>query len=128
MDDSLARLAAAKYLLVTTFRKDGTPVPTPVWVGRDGDALFFWSARGAGKVKRLRRDPAVELTECDFRGNPSGSTVKATATLMDPEATNRARKSLARKYGVMGFLTVFGSRVRRGKDGSVCFAVTELRD
>jgi PPOX class probable F420-dependent enzyme len=127
VDPSLARLADGKYVLVTTFRKDGTPVPTPVWVGRDGDALVFFSAPDAGKVKRLRRDNSVELTECSFNGTPTGETVKATADLLDAAGADRARKAIARKYGLMGRLTMFGSRIRRGKNGTACYAVTSIR-
>jgi PPOX class probable F420-dependent enzyme len=128
VDTELARLADSKYLLVTTFRKDGTSVPTPVWVGRDGDTLVFWSAKTAGKVKRLRRDSSVELAECDFRGKPRGATVRATAELLGTEDADRARKLLARKYGVIGHLTFLGSRLRRGRDGTVCFAVASTLD
>jgi uncharacterized protein len=124
MDAELARLADSKYLLVTTFRKDGTAVPTPVWVGRDGEALVFWSAKDAGKVKRLRRDNSVELAECDFRGRPQGETVKAKAELLSSEDANRVKKLMARKYGFIGHLTFLGSRLRRGREGTVCFVVS----
>jgi PPOX class probable F420-dependent enzyme len=124
VDAELARLADGKYLLVTTFRKDGTPVSTPVWVDRDGEALVFWTAKGTGKVKRLRRDNSVELAECDIKGTPKGAVVKATAELLDSAATERVRKSFARKYGLIARLTFLGSRVRRGRDGTVCFAVS----
>jgi PPOX class probable F420-dependent enzyme len=124
VDPALARLADGKYVLVTTFRKNGTPVPTPVWAGRDGDALVFFSAPDAGKVKRLRRDNSVELTECSFNGTPTGETVKATADLLDAAGADRARKAIARKYGLIGRLTMLGSRLRRGRNGSVCYAVT----
>jgi uncharacterized protein len=124
VDPALARLADGKYVLVTTFRKNGTPVPTPVWAGRDGDALVFFSAPDAGKVKRLRRDNSVELTECSFNGTPTGETVKATADLLDAAGADRARKAIARKYGLIGRLTMLGSRLRRGRNGSVCYAIT----
>jgi uncharacterized protein len=124
VDAELARLAESKYLLVTTFRKDGTAVPTPVWAGRDGDALVFWSAKSAGKVKRLRRNSSVDLAECDFGGRPTGAVVKGTAELLDSEGADRVRKLLARKYGLIGQLTFLGSRLRRGRDGTVRFAVS----
>ena len=57
MDDALRdRLGAGKYLLLTSYRKNGTPVATPVWVVRDGEHLAIWTERHAGKVKRIRRD------------------------------------------------------------------------
>jgi PPOX class probable F420-dependent enzyme len=127
VDAELARLANSKYLLLTTFRKDGTGVSTPVWVGQDGDALVFWSAVDTGKVRRLRRDDRVELAECDFHGKPSGASVKATAETLSSDDAARVRRMLARKYGLVGHLTFLGSRLRRGRDGTVCFAVTSTR-
>lgn len=120
----LDRLGAGKYLLVTTFRKNGTPVPTPVWVARDGERLLFWTVTDSGKVKRIRRSGAVEVGECDMRGNPKGPSVAGTATLLDADDTERARKLIARKYGLLGQLTMMGSRIRRGRTGTVGVAVT----
>src|SRR3954464_1267787 len=68
-------LGEGKYLLLTTFRKDGRAVPTPVWVVRDGERLVAWSAMDSGKVKRIRRDGAVEVGPCDVRGRPTGESV-----------------------------------------------------
>jgi hypothetical protein len=53
-------LAGEQFVSVTTFRRDGTPVPTPVWIAQDGDALVVTTPAGTGKVKRLRHDPRVE--------------------------------------------------------------------
>jgi PPOX class probable F420-dependent enzyme len=120
----LDRLGAGKYLLVTTFRKNGTPVPTPVWVARDGERLVFWTVTDSGKVKRIRRNGAVEVGECDMRGNPTGSSIPGTATLLDADGSEQARKLIARKYGVIGQVIMMGSRIRRGRTGTVGVAVT----
>nr|WP_243704879.1 pyridoxamine 5'-phosphate oxidase family protein [Micromonospora sp. KC723] len=45
----LDRLAAEKYILLATFRRDGHAVPAPVWVVRDGDTLAVWTAAGSGR-------------------------------------------------------------------------------
>ncbi|MFD5542923.1 PPOX class F420-dependent oxidoreductase [Streptomyces sp. NPDC127079] len=128
MDDTtgtaLDRLGAGKYLLVTSYRKDGTPVPTPVWVVRDGDTLGVWTAADSWKVKRIRRRPDVLVGPCDLRGRPTGDPVQATAELADPATTARYRDLVARKYGVTGRLTLLGSRLRRGRDGTVGIRVT----
>jgi uncharacterized protein len=118
------RLGRGSYLLVTTFRKDGTPVPTPVWVGRDGDELIVWTRTTAGKVKRIRNNPVVELTECDLRGKPRGETVKGTARILDAAGTERGRRTVRKKYGIAGFVTIASSKVFRGKEGTVCLAIT----
>ncbi|PZG94467.1 PPOX class F420-dependent oxidoreductase [Streptomyces sp. NTH33] len=125
MDDTLVeRLGAGKYLLVTTYRRNGTPVATPVWVVRDGAALGVWTAADSGKVKRIRNRADVLVGPCDLRGNPTGEQVAATARICDPATTARYRDLIARKYGVLGRLTLLGSRLRRGVDGTVGIRVT----
>jgi PPOX class probable F420-dependent enzyme len=120
----IERLGRGSYLLVTTFRKDGTPVPTPVWVGRDGDELIVWTQTAAGKVKRVRNNPTVELAECGPRGQPRGETVKGTARILDADDTERGRRVLRKKYGIAGQVVIGSSKLFRGRDGTVCLAIS----
>jgi len=122
--DEITRLATSRYLLVTTFRKDGRPVPTPVWAARDGDSLLVGSAADAGKVKRIRRDGAVRLAPCTVRGVPTGAEVPASAVLLDADGSERARRLIARRYGLVGQLAMLGSRLRRGRHGTVGIRLT----
>jgi len=125
MDDtSLDRLGAGKYLLITSYRGNGTGVPTPVWVVRDGDALGVWTAADSWKVKRIRARADVLVGPCDLRGRPTGDQVPATAEIADEETSARYRRLIARKYGVMGRLTLLGSRLRRGVKGTVGVRIT----
>ncbi|MFI8529224.1 PPOX class F420-dependent oxidoreductase [Streptomyces aquilus] len=123
-DTPLERLAAGKYLLITSYRKNGTPVPTPVWVVRDGDALGVWTVADSWKVKRIRNRADVLVGPCDLRGNPTGDPVPATAEICDAGTSARYRTLIARKYGVMGRLSLLGSRLRRGVDGTVGLRIT----
>lgn len=120
----LDRLAAEKYVLLTTFRRDGRAVPTPVWVVRDTDALAVWTVADSGKVKRIRRDGTVTVAPCDVRGNPHGPAVPGYATVCDPDATRRVRGLLKQKYRLIGRLSLLGSRLRRGERGTVGIRVT----
>ena len=123
-EPSAQRLADAQYVLLTTFRKDGTPVPTPVWAaGLDDGRLGVWTVTDSGKVKRIRRSGAVEVAECDRRGRPLGPAVPATAELLDAEGTRRVRRAVARKYGLVGRIAVGSSRLFRGDRGSTGLAV-----
>ncbi|MEU6478705.1 PPOX class F420-dependent oxidoreductase [Streptomyces sp. NPDC047017] len=125
MDETLtARLGAGKYLLVTSYRRDGTPVATPVWVVRDGAALGAWTAAGSWKVKRIRNRADVLAGPCDVRGKPTGEQVPAVAEICDPATTARYRALIARKYGLVGRLTLLGSRLRRGTRGTVGIRIT----
>ncbi|MEU9831852.1 PPOX class F420-dependent oxidoreductase [Streptosporangium sp. NPDC048047] len=125
MDDaSLDRLGTGKYLLVTSYRRNGTPVATPVWVVRDGDALGVWTAADSWKVKRIRARADVLVGPCDLRGNPTGDQVPATAEICDAATTARYRQLIARKYGIIGRLSLLGSRLRRGEAGTLGIRVT----
>ncbi|MFB7734063.1 PPOX class F420-dependent oxidoreductase [Streptomyces sp. NPDC056112] len=125
MDDTLVeRLGAGKYLLVTSYRRNGTPVATPVWVVRDGDALGVWTTTDSWKVKRIRNRADVLVGPCDLRGHPTGEQVEARAEICDADTTARYRGLIARKYGVIGRLTLLGSRLRRGLGGTVGIRVT----
>ena len=110
MASTLDRLAAGKYLSLTTYRRDGTPVATPVWLVRDGDSLLVVTSADAGKAKRLRADDRVLLAPCDMRGNLTGEPVPGTAELLDPEQTARAASLIANRYGLMGRLFMWRSR------------------
>jgi uncharacterized protein len=118
------QLSAGKYLLVTTYRKDGRAVPTPVWVVRDGDALGVWTAVASGKVKRIRNNGGVLVGRCDVRGRPAGDPVPGHAELLDADGTEHYRALIARKYGLVGRLTLWGSRLRRGREGTVGVRIT----
>ncbi|MEW2620366.1 PPOX class F420-dependent oxidoreductase [Streptomyces sp. NPDC048106] len=123
-DSRSARLAAGKYLLITSYRRNGTPVATPVWVVRDGGSLGVWTAADSFKVKRIRNRADILAGPCDLRGNPTGDQLPATAEIADPATTARYRTLIARKYGLLGRLTLLGSRLRRGVDGTVGIRVT----
>ncbi|MEU3287373.1 PPOX class F420-dependent oxidoreductase [Streptomyces longwoodensis] len=125
MDETLLdRLGAGKYLLLTSYRKNGTAVATPVWVVRDGDALGVWTTADSWKVKRIRARPGVLVGPCDLRGHPTGDQLPATAEIVDAATVGRYRQLIARKYGLTGRLTLLGSRLRRGLDGTVGIRVT----
>ncbi|MET7771015.1 PPOX class F420-dependent oxidoreductase [Nocardia sp. NPDC005366] len=124
MTNTLGAIGTADYVLLTTFRKDGTPVGTPLWAVADGDKLFVWTVTDSWKVKRLRRNPAVTVQPCDVRGKPRGEVVEGTGRVLDAEGTQRVRKLLMRKYFILGPLTILGSTLRRGKSGTIGIEIT----
>jgi PPOX class probable F420-dependent enzyme len=97
---SLEELQGARYALLRSFRRDGTPVDTPIWFGLDGDALLFRTKVGP-KTKRLARRPDVELTPCDYRGRvrPGAATTRGYATILSGPDAERANRLLRRRYG-----------------------------
>jgi PPOX class probable F420-dependent enzyme len=104
--DSVGRVtehpaAQSRYIRFTNFRRSGEPVSTPVWIAPFGDDLVFSSSPNAGKVKRLRNDPRIEVASSDVRGRVrSGTPVYAgTARLVAPDEMRAAERALRSKYG-----------------------------
>ena len=92
-----------KYVNLSTQKKDGSFVNTPVWFAQDGDKndFYIFSAGEAGKVKRIRNFPSVKVAICDVRGNLQGEWISAQAELIDEEEFKiRAYKHLHQKYGL----------------------------
>lgn len=121
---TLEQLGAEKYVLLTTFRRDGRAVPTPLWVVPDGAGLAFWTPDGTGKVKRIRNSGRVTVAACDVRGNVRGEAIEAQARIGDHADRRRIGEGLKRKYGLMGRLTLLGSRLRRGENGTLAILVS----
>jgi PPOX class probable F420-dependent enzyme len=96
---SLAGFGSGKRTLLVSYRRDGTPVPTPVWAAPAGGALYVRSERGSGKVKRLRGDARVLIAPCTARGRPLGAPLEATAAVLGPGEELRAEQILAGRYG-----------------------------
>jgi uncharacterized protein len=96
---SVDDILACKRSLLVTYRRDGTPVPTPVWAAVADGLLYVRTERAAGKVKRLRRDPRLLVAACTVRGKPLGAPFEATARLLAPEQEPLAERILAHRYG-----------------------------
>jgi PPOX class probable F420-dependent enzyme len=119
--------ADARYISLTTFRKDGTGVATPVWFAVEGGELLVWTNSDSWKVKRLRNDSRVVVTTCDARGRiaQGAPSAEGTARLLDTAGTGAIRKLLARKYTWQFWLVDWPAMVvRRGKRPQTGIAVT----
>jgi PPOX class probable F420-dependent enzyme len=92
-----AALARERFISITTFKRDGTPVATPVWCAGENGSLLVYSEADSGKVKRIRRDRDISVAPCTARGKPLGPAVQAHATIIDDTA--RVEALLAAKYG-----------------------------
>jgi PPOX class probable F420-dependent enzyme len=116
---ALDTLGSAKYISLTTFRKDGTPVATPVWLVRSGDALSVITDPTSGKAKRLRNNPAVLVSPCDMRGRvkPDAISVAGTATFQDEAQTKATMAAVTAKYGLMGRIITKMNERRARKAG-----------
>jgi len=96
-----------KYMSLTTFRKSGKPVPTPVWFVEKNDKLCVWTQLNSGKVKRLRHDSRVTLAPCTMGGKVIGPTEEGIARIVSPQEKEEVRLLLLAKYGWMQRLFSF---------------------
>ena len=107
-------LSDEKHLRFTTFRRDGTPVSTPVWVVDLGDGqLGFWTSSGSGKAKRLAHTARVTVQPSDARGRPKPGTspIEATARLVEGSDYEAIRKRVVAKYGFLTKITKVAAKV-----------------
>ncbi|KGN42275.1 PPOX class F420-dependent oxidoreductase [Knoellia aerolata] len=102
MSDPTAFLAGQQYVELTTFRRNGTAVPSPVWIAPDGEDLLVVTVDETGKTKRLAHTSRVELRPCDVRGTVAEGAPRfaATATVhRDKAAVARVKRAIGAKYG-----------------------------
>ncbi|AAS03575.1 PPOX class F420-dependent oxidoreductase [Mycobacterium avium subsp. paratuberculosis] len=97
---SFAELHTDRYALLRSFRRDGTPVDTPIWFAVDDDGVLFRTKVGP-KTRRLAAHAGVELAACDYRGRvrPGATTLAGRATILSGADAERANRLLHRRYG-----------------------------
>ncbi len=110
----LAPYQRQRTVLLTTFRKNGTPVGTPVSIAVDGDRAYMRTWDTAGKFKRLRRRADVEVQPSTFRGRPTGPKLRGQIRILDGQGAAVARRLLARKYRLLrGVIVPLMHRLKR---------------
>ena len=115
MAETFDDVARSKYLLLTTFTKDGRPKPTAVWGAPDGDKLLIITDDGSWKAKRIRNTPRVTLAICDPRGKPKSDGIEAVARVLDKSEALAVQRAVNKRYGVLGW--AFGVYMKlRGLD------------
>jgi PPOX class probable F420-dependent enzyme len=110
--------AKFKYVQMLTFRKSGQSVPTPMWYGIDpGGKMYMQTNVAAGKVKRLRNRPEVEICPSTSRGKPLGAIWNGRATVHPPDSpvAEKSLRLLAEHYGWVFRIFYFFLRVFRRK-------------
>lgn len=106
-------LATKRNVLVTTYKRDGTGVATPVNVVVIGDHAYFRTWSTAGKAKRLRRDSRVTIAPSTARGKPTRPAIPAIARLLEPDEVPVVSQALAKKHPILqGRLVPLAHRLR----------------
>ena len=109
-------MARAKYLLLTTFTKDGRPKPTPVWGVPNGDKLLIITDDGSWKTKRIRNTPRVTIQRSRALGQPTGEPVEAVAKVLPKSQTRKVYDAVVKRYWWHAWWFIPHSLVRGGID------------
>ena len=100
MGNHLDQFLDQKYINLETYKKDGTPVRTPVWFVIDNDLIYVITRDTTGKVRRLKNNQDVQIVPCSFKGEPKNGWVKGKVEKIVGEAANKAIKLRKKKYGM----------------------------
>ena len=97
----LTSLENQKYISLTTFRRTGAAVATPVWFVQLQNTLYIYTDATAGKVKRIRNNPQVQLASCTMLGKVKGPLITGVARIVtDPQEQVRAEAAFNAKYWI----------------------------
>ena len=113
----LEAFSRGRFLSVTSFKRDGTGVATPVWFVSDGERLFALTDLRSAKVRRIRRNPRVVIAPCRAGGRLRGEPVDGWAQVQsaEPELEHVQRLLLDRyavSYRIVMLLYRLGRRLR----------------
>ena len=111
MSDRTAVLTA-QYVALTTYRRDGTPVTTPVWAAAEGESLYLFTNANAGKVKRMRNSSRAAIAPCTATGKVTGAQHPAEAFNLASDQMPKVWRLLVKKYGIAARLFVAYDRIR----------------
>lgn len=101
-----------QYMNLTTYRKNGQAMPTPVWFIEEGGRLYLMTQQNAGKVKRIRNNAGVLVGPSDARGKSLGPTMAGTARILADDQAARIEQLLNQKYGLFKRLFDFFGGLR----------------
>ena len=104
MGNHLDQFLDQKYINLETYKKDGTPVRTPVWFVIDNDLIYVITRESTGKVKRLRNNQNVRIVPCSFKGEPKNEWVKGATEKITGDEADKVIKLRKKKYGMFARL------------------------
>ncbi len=104
MGNKLEQFLDQKYINLETYKKDGTPIRTPVWFVIDKNLIYVITRDSTGKVKRLGNNQNVRIVPCSFKGEPKNEWVKGAAEKIRGEEADKVIKLRKKKYGMFARL------------------------
>tara|TARA_B100002049_G_scaffold216685_1_gene182753 strand:- start:91 stop:465 length:375 start_codon:yes stop_codon:yes gene_type:complete len=99
MRDQLGQFYDQKYINLETYKKDNTPIKTPVWFVIDNGLVYIITRESTGKVKRLKNNQNVRIVPCSFKGEAKNEWIKGKAQKITGSEADKAVKLRKKKYG-----------------------------
>ena len=100
MGNQLEQFLDQKYINLETYKKDGTPIRTPVWFVIDNDLIYIITRDSTGKVKRLKNNQNVRIVPCSFKGESKNGWIKGKAEKIAGEDADKVIELRKKKYGI----------------------------
>lgn len=101
-------LIREKYIALTTFRKTGEAVVTPLWFAESLGTIYVESGANEGKLKRIRHTARITLAPCTLSGKETGSVVEGKARILtESQEVTAAQAAMSKKYGLTRSLWYF---------------------
>lgn len=116
MAPTFDEVRSSKYLLLTTFTKDGRAKPTPIWGVPDADRVLVITDDNSWKVRRIRNTPRVTLAKCGVLGKPKSQPVEAVARVLPKSETRRVYDAVLKRYWWHAWWFYAHTMVRGGID------------
>ena len=104
MGNKLEQFLDQKYINLETYKRDGTPIRTPVWFVIDNDLIYIITRESTGKVKRFKNNQNVRIVPCSFKGESKNEWVKGAAEKITGEEADKVIKLRKKKYGMFARL------------------------
>ena len=104
---AISEISTSKCISLTTFKRDGTKISTPIWFNVIGQKIYVTTEPGAWKVKRIANNPNVEFAVCTQRGKVTGQTFGGTARILPPVELAAVIAAKKRRYALFRLIHLF---------------------
>ncbi|MFM7083050.1 MAG: PPOX class F420-dependent oxidoreductase [Actinomycetota bacterium] len=104
---AISEISTSKCISLTTFKRDGTKISTPIWFNVIGEKIYVTTEPGAWKVKRIANNPNVEFAACTQRGKVTGQTFGGTARILPPVELAAVIAAKKRRYATFRLIHLF---------------------
>ena len=109
-------MTESSYISLSTKKRDGSWVNTPVWFAQESNILYLFSEGKAGKIKRLKNFSEVKICTCTVTGKITGEWQNGQATILEgPADEDIAYKALLKRFGWQMRIADYGAILARKK-------------